>query len=298
MKLSSSLATAFTASRMIHSGVDTSLDSRSITSTLLNLFEWMSEYAAAGYCNKDGTVGAVVSCDDEVCADLVSNGAVIAATLNGDWESTGGVVIRDDVNVAIVVSFSGTVTSLLADYILDVDILLESIGLCDGCEVHSGFHGAWDEMSDTVMTTVQALAAEYPSYSVTFTGHSLGAALATLGCAYWRADYGGTCEIYTFGSPRVGNEAFAEFVSAQAGNEYRMTHIDDPVPRLPSHDFGYYHTDVEYWLSDGSATTTLYTGDDVVICTGIYNASCNSAGVISTDWTAHSYYLRHISVCS
>lgn len=114
----------------------------------------------------------------------------------------------------------------------------------------------------------------------------------------WRADYGGTCEIYTFGSPRVGNAAFAEFVSAQAGNEYRMTHIDDPVPRLPSHDFGYYHTDVEYWLSDGSATTTSYTGDDVDVCTGIYNTSCNSAGTISTDFTAHSYYLRHISVCS
>lgn len=105
---------------MIHNGVDdTSLDSRSITSTLLNLFEWMSEYAAAGYCNKDGTVGDVVSCDDEVCNDLETNGAVIAATLNGDWESTGGVVIRDDVNVAIVVSFSGTVTNLLADYILE-----------------------------------------------------------------------------------------------------------------------------------------------------------------------------------
>lgn len=105
---------------MIHTGVDdTSLDSRSITSTLLNLFEWMSEYAAAGYCNKDGTVGDIISCDDDVCDDLETNGAVIAATLNGEWESTGGVVIRDDVNVAIVVSFSGTVTSLLADYILE-----------------------------------------------------------------------------------------------------------------------------------------------------------------------------------
>lgn len=77
-----------------------------------------------------------------------------------------------------------------------------------------------------------------------------------------------------------------------------MTHLDDPVPRLPSHDLGYYHTYYEYWLSDGSATTTAYTNADVVICEGYYNDDCNSAGTISTDFTAHSYYLRHISVCS
>lgn len=55
--------------------------------------------------------------------------------------------------------------------------------MCDGCEVHSGFHGAWDAMSDTVMSTVQELVADNSGYSVTFTGHSLGAAVATLGCA-------------------------------------------------------------------------------------------------------------------
>lgn len=87
----------------------------------------MSQYAAAGYCDKDSTVGDVVSCDDSVCADIVSNGAVIVATLDGGWESTGGVILRDDVNAAIVVSFSGTVTSLLADYILEYVSLGERI---------------------------------------------------------------------------------------------------------------------------------------------------------------------------
>lgn len=118
-----------------------------------------------------------------------------------------------------------------------------------------------------------------------------------MGPQSWRID-GGTCDVYTFGSPRVGNLAFVEFVSAQTGNEYRMTHLDDPVPRLPGHDFGYYHTDMEYWLSDGEDTTTSYTAADVVVCTGYYNTSCNGQGTISTDHTAHSYYLVHISVCS
>lgn len=64
-----------------------------------------------------------------------------------------------------------------------IDILLESIDMCDGCQVHSGFHGAWNAMADDAMSAVQTLLAEHPTYSVTFTGHSLGAALATLGCA-------------------------------------------------------------------------------------------------------------------
>lgn len=103
--------------------------------------------------------------------------------------------------------------------------------------------------------------------------------------------------MYTFGSPRVGNLAFAEFVSAQAGNEYRMTHLNDPIPRLPGHFVGYYHTDMEYWLSDGEDVTVDYTPSDVVICTGTYNTSCNSAGIISLDTKAHSFYLGRISAC-
>lgn len=55
--------------------------------------------------------------------------------------------------------------------------------MCDGCKVHSGFHGAWDAMADTVLDTLQDVVASYSDYSVTFTGHSLGAAIATLGCA-------------------------------------------------------------------------------------------------------------------
>lgn len=91
---------------------------------------------------------------------------------------------------------------------------------------------------------------------------------------------------------------FVEFVSAQDGNEYRMTHIDDPVPRLPGHALGYYHTDVEYWLSIGEYYKTDYAASDVVVCTGYYNTSCNTQGIISTDYKAHSYYLRHVSVCN
>ena len=59
------------------------------------------------------------------------------------------------------------------------------------------------------------------------TGHSLGAALATL-CA---GRYGRAQGVYTFGSPRVGNENFKQHLDVEI---YRIVNNDDIVPRLPS----------------------------------------------------------------
>lgn len=106
------LVTAVMASRM----VDAALDTRAIDSSLLASFELMAQYASAGYCNVAGTIGSVVSCEENTCDDLVANGVTIMATLESGWEATGGVVLKDDVNQAIVVSFSGT--AVLDDWVL------------------------------------------------------------------------------------------------------------------------------------------------------------------------------------
>lgn len=112
----SALYTAFPAARTIDGA---GIESRSIDSHLFNNFSWMSQYAAAGYCNKDDAAGDLIACEDLVCADLVKNGAVVYATFDGGWESTGGVVIQDDVNSAIVVSFSGSDSDSVQDLTLE-----------------------------------------------------------------------------------------------------------------------------------------------------------------------------------
>jgi hypothetical protein len=104
-------------------------------------------------------------------------------------------------------------------------------------------------------------------------------------------------DLYTYGSPRVGNDAFVNFVTAQPGLEVRVTHLDDPVPRLPPLLFGYRHTSPEYWLSDGIATTTSYGVADVKVCSGIANVDCN-AGTFGLDVDAHLNYFEGIANCS
>lgn len=95
------------------------------------------------------------------------------------------------------------------------------------------------------------------------------------------------------GSPRVGNLAFAKFVTEQTGAEYRATHYDDPVPRLPPIVLGYYHTSPEYWLEAGPATNIDYAISGIDICTGYANTSCN-AGTGGFDGDAHEYYFQYM----
>lgn len=165
-----------------------------------------------------------------------------------------------------------------------------------GCKVHSGFAKAWDEISAAVLSAVKAAKAANPAYKIVFTGHSLGAAVSSLGAAYARKS-GLAVDIINYGSPRVGNGDFATFVTNQAGVEWRVTHLDDPVPRLPPIIFNYAHTTPEYWLSDGGAATTSYSVSDIKVCEGIRSLGCNAI-TLGLDIIAHLFYLGPIAGCS
>lgn len=155
---------------------------------------------------------------------------------------------------------------------------------------------AWQETSAAVLASVQSARAANPSYRVVATGHSLGGAVATLAAAYLRRS-GIPADLYTYGSPRVGNPAFASFVTAQAGAEWRVTHGADPVPRLPPAAWGYQHTVPEYWLGTGGPMTTNYAAGDVKLCQGLVDAGCN-AGTLGLDIIAHLFYLGDTTACN
>lgn len=171
---------------------------------------------------------------------------------------------------------------------------------CYSCWIHAGFSTGWSERRTVVLDAVTTALADNPSYSLVITGHSIGAGIATLAAAELRRmNY--LVDTYTFGSPRVGNTAFASFVTDQApslGQNYRMTHLNDPVPQIPPSWIGYEHTSPEYWLSDGTDTTDDYQPSDVVVCEGLGNDDCNAGeGLIPIDGTSHSHYLGLIDGC-
>ena len=79
------------------------------------------------------------------------------------------------------------------------------------------------------------------------TGHSLGAALATL-YADRIADMHSVC--YTFGSPRVGDKQLIENMNFTC---YRFRNNNDIVTRVPPELFGYTHKsdELKYFDVDG-----------------------------------------------
>jgi len=71
-----------------------------------------------------------------------------------------------------------------------------------GGKVHRGFKEALDEIWPDLLPYIRKIQGK--GSKIWITGHSLGGALATL-CA---GRYGNVQGVYTFGSPRVGDEAF------------------------------------------------------------------------------------------
>lgn len=59
--------------------------------------------------------------------------------------------------------------------------LTNASSLCQGCEVHAGFWQSWQTVADTMKSQIDSALKVYPGYTLVLTGHSFGAAVATLG---------------------------------------------------------------------------------------------------------------------
>lgn len=92
-----------------------------------------------------------------------------------------------------------------------------------GGRVHAGFQRAFLSVRDQIAT---ALDTDLPDANLFFTGHSLGAALATLASA-WRKP----AATYTFGSPFVGDAEIG--TSLDLDHLFRVVNDRDIVTTLP-----------------------------------------------------------------
>ncbi|KAI0883192.1 alpha/beta-hydrolase [Annulohypoxylon maeteangense] len=268
-------------------------DRAAVTAAEMSILEFYAQYAGSSYCNSEVTVGSTITCSDDVCSDVEAAGAKVLATFSGDVTDIQGFVSSDDTNKLIVASFRGS--SSIRNWIADLSFILVSCDLVSGCLTHAGFLTAYKEISSALLAALKKAVAANPTYKIVFTGHSLGGAVATLAAGYARKQ-GYAADLYTYGSPRVGNKAFVSYVTNQTGSEYRVTHLDDPVPRLPPIILNYRHTSPEYWLSTGTSNTTSYTAADVQVCEGFSNTKCN-AGTGGLDIAAHLHYFEAISGC-
>jgi len=107
--------------------------------------------------------------------------------------------------------------------------------------VHRGFQGEALKLWEKVHPDILAENND-GSHKLWFTGHSLGAAIATLLATYSQQteDALNTAGLITFGSPRVGNRTFANFTNRVAPVNLRWVNNDDVVTKVPLNIFGLY----------------------------------------------------------
>ncbi|PKS05356.1 hypothetical protein jhhlp_008730 [Lomentospora prolificans] len=268
-----------------------------VSATDLANFKFWVQYSSAAYCNTNNAAGSLVTCGANSCPDVQSNKATIVRTIAGASSGLSAFVAVDPVQKAVVLSVRGS--SNILNWITNLNFGFTACpsGFPSGCTAHAGFKGAWDEISSAVVSAVNSGLSSNPSYKVVVTGHSLGGAVGTIAGAHLRNALSKPVDIYTYGSPRVGNAVFASYVSGQSGSHYRVTHGSDPVPRLPPAEFGFYHTTPEYWIAAGAADDGVWAANEISVCVGTDNRSCNG-GTSGLNVNAHTNYFQSVGGCS
>ncbi|KFY88979.1 hypothetical protein V498_06567 [Pseudogymnoascus sp. VKM F-4517 (FW-2822)] len=302
MRFTSSLAAASVLASVLASPIavpktSSVVERATIDAALFTKLKYYVQYAAAAYCSNNGdSSGTPITCAAGNCPDVQAANAVSVLEFDSSilTDMQGFLSVSTD-RQEIVLAFRGS--SSIRNFIADLNFAYVDFG-CSDCSAHAGFATAWYEPRSAILAALKTTTAKYPSYKLVITGHSLGGAVATLAAGDIRSQ-GYAADLFTYGSPRTGNGAFASWVSAQPGITARVTHVNDPVPRLPPMLIaGFRHTTPEYWLSNGGATKVDYTLADVKVCEGISTTGCNAGTVPTLDLDAHRYYFVPASQCS
>lgn len=216
---------------------------------------------------------------------------------------TQGFIARDDTRKELVVAFRGS--QQIANIFTDAAIMLvpfKSPGVSDveDAYAHMGFLTAYNAVASNVISVVETQLEMHPGYSIVSTGHSLGAAIASIGGLSLKANFpNATVKMYTFGQPRTGNSGYATLAENIMGrsNIFRAVHTFDGVPTIIHQKLGYRHHATEFWQF-----RELPSPAHIRQCLAAEDPSCSNSIVSSGINIAHLTYFGQVisldpSVC-
>ena len=137
-----------------------------------------------------------------------------------------------------VLAFRGTEPDELSDVLADLNAIPR--GAMTHGLVHSGFRGELDNIWDEI---VSHHGKGHQKKKLWITGHSLGAAMATIATSRFEETQK-VEQLTTFGSPRVGTR---KFVKAIKTKHMRFVNNNDIVTKVPLFIMGYkHHGELQY----------------------------------------------------
>ncbi|KAG1745926.1 Alpha/Beta hydrolase protein [Suillus paluster] len=170
---------------------------------------------------------------------------------------------------SVVVAHQGTDPTQLVSDLTDADVFMERLnptlfpGVGSSVEVHSGFADEHALTASIILNEVKSLISQNNADSVTLVGHSLGGALAELDCVFMALNLPSNIAIkgVTYGTPRVGNPAWASLFDSLISDFQRINNEKDIVPIVPGRFMGFSHVQGEVHIIS-PADAVECPGDD------------------------------------
>lgn len=188
-----------------------------------NLPRWWIEKAPSWVATQSSWIGYVAVCQDQEVISRLGR--------------------RD-----VVIALRGTATCL--EWLENLRATLTRLpgpgtdGSVSGPMVESGFLSLYTSKTATCPSLQEMLREEIKRLlqtygdeplSLTITGHSLGAALATLAAYDIKTHFNGSpmATVFSFGGPRVGNKCFRQQLEVQGTKVLRIVNSDDLITKVP-----------------------------------------------------------------
>ena len=139
-------------------------------------------------------------------------------------------------------AFRGTEPSKINDVMADLNLIKGAAKA--GGKVHSGFQKEVNDLWMDVLAEIEHNDQLKIRKDVYMTGHSLGAAMATIAATRYQPH-----ELFTFGSPRVGGPRFVKNIKCP---HMRFQNNNDIVCRIPPAWLGFrHHGEMIYFDANG-----------------------------------------------
>lgn len=128
----------------------------------------------------------------------------------------------------------GRGTENMTDIKHDIKIWRRKCSFLNDTLVHSGFLEQYESIRKMLLDEFKKLTSDNSCKKIICTGHSLGAALATIAALDMKLLYPPfEVSCITFASPRVGSPGFAKLFNKKIDNSLRYVYHRDPVTFIP-----------------------------------------------------------------
>ncbi|KAK1216982.1 hypothetical protein PQX77_020386 [Marasmius sp. AFHP31] len=204
-----------------------------------------THYASAAYCSPSKISNW--SCGQ----DCLANPTFTPIKTGGNGAAVQFWYVGYDASLkTVVVGHQGTDTSKIQAVITDLKLVPMSLNsdlfpnISTSIKVHLGFKREHAKTAKDVLQAVKMTMNKFSATDLAVVGHSLGGALALLDSVYLANNLPLTTKVKMvgYGMPRVGNEAFANYVDKHDMITHsHVTNKKDPIPVVPGRRLGYHH---------------------------------------------------------